>query len=217
MKTINELGDIVRQTAYDIPVYHGNGHLEKVYENALAHRLADRLRLDNRLLVEELKHVAAQGRKELAVSSDRLAAPASPAEKQLLRAFLGSHELADEFLPDLVRGADVQGLPTEGIFKQLLAVREQGGELDVTRLEDSLGAEEKHLAYEAALNTGEPPDRNQVQACLNALRRKRLERERAGVRSAMEAAEREKDKARLTELQRSKLQLDRDLQALGRG
>jgi len=183
----------------------------------LAHRLADRLRLDNRLLVEELKHVAAQGRKELAVPSDRLAAPASPAEKQLLRAFLGSHELADEFLPDLVRGADVQGLPTEGIFKQLLAVREQGGELDVTRLEDSLGAEEKHLAYEAALNTGEPPDRNQVQACLNALRRKRLERERAGVRSAMEAAEREKDKARLTELQRSKLQLDRDLQALGRG
>ena len=29
----------MRQTAYDIHVYHGNGHLEKVYENALAHRL----------------------------------------------------------------------------------------------------------------------------------------------------------------------------------
>ncbi|MGD0744224.1 MAG: GxxExxY protein [Verrucomicrobiota bacterium] len=39
MKTINDLCDIVRQTAYDIHVYHGNGHLEKVYENALAHRL----------------------------------------------------------------------------------------------------------------------------------------------------------------------------------
>jgi len=39
MKTINELCDIVRQTAYNIHVYHGNGHLEKVYENALAHRL----------------------------------------------------------------------------------------------------------------------------------------------------------------------------------
>lgn len=31
--------DKVRQTAYDIHVYHGHGHLEKVYENALAHRL----------------------------------------------------------------------------------------------------------------------------------------------------------------------------------
>jgi GxxExxY protein len=39
MKTINDLCDIVRQTAYDIHMYHGNGHLEKVYENALAHRL----------------------------------------------------------------------------------------------------------------------------------------------------------------------------------
>jgi GxxExxY protein len=39
MKSINDLCDTVRQTAYDIHVYHGNGHLEKVYENALAHRL----------------------------------------------------------------------------------------------------------------------------------------------------------------------------------
>lgn len=39
MKTVNELCDIVRQTAYDIHVYHGNGHLEKVYENALTNRL----------------------------------------------------------------------------------------------------------------------------------------------------------------------------------
>jgi GxxExxY protein len=39
MKTIKDLCDLVRQTAYDIHVYHGNGHLEKVYENALAHRL----------------------------------------------------------------------------------------------------------------------------------------------------------------------------------
>ena len=39
MKTINQLCDIVRQTAYNIHCYHGTGFLEKVYENALAHRL----------------------------------------------------------------------------------------------------------------------------------------------------------------------------------
>jgi GxxExxY protein len=37
--TINELCNIVRQIAYDIHIYHANGHLEKVYENALANRL----------------------------------------------------------------------------------------------------------------------------------------------------------------------------------
>lgn len=36
---IKDLCDRVRQTSYDIHVYHGHGHLEKVYENALAHRL----------------------------------------------------------------------------------------------------------------------------------------------------------------------------------
>ena len=33
------LCDRIRQIAFDIHVYHGHGHLEKVYENALAHRL----------------------------------------------------------------------------------------------------------------------------------------------------------------------------------
>ena len=36
---IKTLVDQVRQTSFDIHVYHGHGHLEKVYENALAHRL----------------------------------------------------------------------------------------------------------------------------------------------------------------------------------
>lgn len=39
MKDINVLSDQVRQTAYEIHVYHAHGHLEKVYENALTHRL----------------------------------------------------------------------------------------------------------------------------------------------------------------------------------
>lgn len=39
LRTVLELCDIVRQTAYDIHKYLGHGHLEKVYENALIHRL----------------------------------------------------------------------------------------------------------------------------------------------------------------------------------
>ena len=36
---VKALCDLIRQTSYDIHAYHGHGHLEKVYENALAHRL----------------------------------------------------------------------------------------------------------------------------------------------------------------------------------
>ncbi len=39
MKDIKALCDQVRQTAYDFHVDHAHGHLEKVYENVLAHRL----------------------------------------------------------------------------------------------------------------------------------------------------------------------------------
>jgi len=36
---INELCDIVRETSFAIHKYHRNGHLEKIYENALVNRL----------------------------------------------------------------------------------------------------------------------------------------------------------------------------------
>ena len=36
---INELCDVVRETSFAVHSYHRNGHLEKVYENGLAHRL----------------------------------------------------------------------------------------------------------------------------------------------------------------------------------
>jgi GxxExxY protein len=38
-ETINHLCDLVRETSFAIHCYHRHGHLEKVYENALAHRL----------------------------------------------------------------------------------------------------------------------------------------------------------------------------------
>ena len=39
MRDIKALCDQIRQIAFAIHVFHGQGHLEKVYENALVHRL----------------------------------------------------------------------------------------------------------------------------------------------------------------------------------
>lgn len=36
---ILKLSDLVRETAFAIHCYHGPGHLEKIYENCLVHRL----------------------------------------------------------------------------------------------------------------------------------------------------------------------------------
>ena len=39
---IKQLCDVVRETSFDIHRYHRSGHLEKIYENALAHRLRNK-------------------------------------------------------------------------------------------------------------------------------------------------------------------------------
>jgi GxxExxY protein len=36
---INQLCDVVRETSFALHCYHKNGHVEKIYENGLAHRL----------------------------------------------------------------------------------------------------------------------------------------------------------------------------------
>ena len=54
MKDINSLYNLIRQTSYDIHVYHGHGHLEKVYDEddtLIGDYFADIL-VDNHLILE---------------------------------------------------------------------------------------------------------------------------------------------------------------------
>ncbi len=56
MEDIFRLCDVVRETAFDIHRYLRSGHFEKVYENALAHRLRSKgLKVDpqHQLLVRD--------------------------------------------------------------------------------------------------------------------------------------------------------------------
>jgi GxxExxY protein len=39
VRSIHELCDVVRETAYALHLYHGHGHFERIYENGLVHRL----------------------------------------------------------------------------------------------------------------------------------------------------------------------------------
>ena len=39
MQPINQLCDVVRETSFAVHRYHRNGHVEKIYENALVNRL----------------------------------------------------------------------------------------------------------------------------------------------------------------------------------
>jgi DNA primase len=182
----------------------------------LANRLAERLRVDERLLRDELKRAAGEGRREIKARIEGAASSATPAEKQLLRAFIENEELADEFLGRLVDDGDLAGRASEEIFLKLLEARRRGEKTDPARFGDSLGTEAQRLVYESLFAAGETPEREQVEACLRALRRRRAERERDRLQAAIRAAEQAKDQAKLAELLEAKALLVKELSQLGR-
>jgi DNA primase len=114
----------------------------------LANRLAQRLRLDERLLREELRRAPGEGRRQLQVGVSAVE-ESNHAVKQLLRACLGSQEVADAVLPEVISSGAVQGLPGEGIFTRLWEARKGGDRLDVTSTEANLSEAERKLALEA--------------------------------------------------------------------
>ncbi len=180
----------------------------------LADRLAGRLRLDEQLLRDELKRSASKGRREINVRPEVGAMKTIPAEKQLLRAFLESEELADEFLSKLVEEGDCEGLVTEGIFRKLVDARRRSQKIELTPLEDSLGLEERRLVYESLFSPGGAPNREQTLTYCLALRRRKAERRREELKAAIQAAQREQDSTRWAELLEAKVKLDKELAQL---
>lgn len=177
----------------------------------LGNRVAERLHLDERLLRDELRRAAGAGRREIQAPTALPASKATPAERQLLKAFLENEEIALEFLPKLIAEGDTAGLVTENLFRQILTARSRAESFEPSRLEDSLNPEERRLVYELLVSPGETGDHEQVQGCVKALRRRKLERESEQLQSAIRAAERDKDAPRLGELLRAKASLAKEL------
>jgi DNA primase len=169
-------------------------------------RLADRLRLDDRLLREEVRR-AADRRREVKAPEPAAVLAASPAEKELLRACLESEALADELLPSLAADGAMAGLPTSNIFGAILAARSRGERPDLAQLEESLTPAEQRLAYDCQFADAEPLSREAAVRCCQALRRKKLERERDEIQAAIRGAEASGDDGRLVELLRTKSKL----------
>jgi DNA primase len=193
-------------------------YLVRVGNQLLRHemgsRLAERLRLDERLLRQELQRAVRNGDSRVQLQPGTRTLQPSPAEKELLQAFLGNPELAAEFLESVVQAGDCDGLPTEGVFKSLLADYKQWGSLDPERFENSLRPEERRCLFEAQFLGDQPPDRFRALSSLRALKRRQMERQRANLQSAIERAERANDREAIKQLWEAKRQLMRDLAAL---
>jgi DNA primase len=143
----------------------------------LAGRLAERLRVDERLLRDELRRAAGEKRGEVRVREETASAQANHAVKQLLRFCLTSEEIADAVLPELVEGGAARGLLGEGVFTRLWEARRRGEPLDVTSTEINISEAERKLALEALFWPGDPPKLEVARALVRKLQ---LEKVRSG-------------------------------------
>jgi DNA primase len=180
----------------------------------LTSRLAQRLRLDERLLREELRRAVGATQRDGRVQPEVTVPKPNPSERALLRTCLENEELADEFLPQLFAEELCAGLVTEGIFKRLLELRQRGEKLDTAVVAEALSESESRLVFESLMVPGVEPTPEQGRACILALTRRKLEREREKLRGDIEAAERSHDGPRLLQLQRDKTRLERQLREL---
>src|SRR5271157_786086 len=176
----------------------------------LAGRLAERLRVDERLLRDELRRAAGEKRGEVRVAQG-MTADANHGVKQLLRACLESEEMADELLPEILESGAMGGLLGESLFKQLWEARQRNEKLSLAESEGVLSTEEKRLAYDALFWPGAPPNLEQAKGHLRKLKIERLERDRGKLKREIETAAQSQDSARLTALQRAKSNLDKEL------
>jgi DNA primase len=181
----------------------------------LAGRLAERLRLDQRLLRDELQRAAGAGRGEVHVREE-VAVDVNHAVKQLLRACLERDEVADALLPELVESGAAAGIFGEGIFVRILEARRRGERLEIAPAEGEFSPPEQRLVYDALFWPGDPPNLEQARGYLRAMQLQRTQRERDKVLRDIEAAAQSQDAARLPDLQRAKSNLDKELRKLSR-
>ncbi len=183
----------------------------------LAGRLAERLRLDPRLLRDELRRVSGPARSEVRIQPGAAAPTVPAAERDLVRAFVESQDLADELLPQMMEQGMLQGLVTEPIFKRLLELRLKGEKAEPSALEEPLKAEERQALYQSLFWAVEPPDRGRIDRHLRFLRLRWARRQLDKVFKDIQEAHQAGDMKKVQELDDLKLQLQKELRGIPEG
>ena len=182
----------------------------------LANKLATRLQVTDPLLREGLMRAAGVLKGEIRPPQGIYTSDANHAVKQLLRACLTDEQLAQEFVPQVIERGACEGLLGEEVFRKLAELLENGEKPEVARFEDSLSNAERKLVYDSLFWAGEAPDRQGALGYLRALRVRKVQRESEKLLTDIQSAARARDDARLADLRRAKIEVDKELRELSR-
>ncbi|HZS07558.1 MAG TPA: DNA primase [Blastocatellia bacterium] len=187
-------------------------------------RIADRLKIDSKLIRDELKKAAANRQERVSARAVMATVTIKPAERKLLEILLSHTEIRRRVLREL-KEEDYAGLRTRQLFRLIAEFETQGQEPSYAALSDRL--EDEDLAQDllprlmlgetaAGGDTDEELKRLEREAIesLKGLRLSLLTEQQAALQAEINQAQRAGDLARVSELTMRKFELARQERAL---
>jgi DNA primase len=187
-------------------------------------RIADRLRIDSRLIREEFKRAADTRAERVSPKAARAAVAIKPAERRLLEILLGQSEVRQRLLPDVME-EDYSALRTAELFRLILEFERRGVEPSYSALSEALADDELTQDLLPGLMMNEAPDESvdsaafasvlrEAAGSLHSLRCTQLAERQGALQVEINRAQRAGNNERLNELLMEKFALAKRERAL---
>ena len=189
---------------------------DKVARADYADQIADRLKVDSRVIREEMRHVATNRQQALDPKRLRGAQESTVAERQLLELMLANDDVRRAMISNLTE-EDYSELATGAVFAAIIAVCSEGLEPDFHNLCERIEGEAERAMLPALLmsDLGWAGDGDfdtlfkAATEALSSLRRRQLERRLDLIQIEIGQAEREQDVDRVLRLWQEKAEIQR--------
>jgi DNA primase len=185
-------------------------------------RIADRLKIDSRLIREEFKKAAETRAERVSERAVKASIAIKPAERKLLEILLNHAAVRRRMMFEMTE-EDYEGLRTARLFRLIFDFERQGAESSYSNLSQALNDEDLARELLPALMIGgagapghDEADHAEREAgeSLHTLRCAKLAEKQAALQVEINQAQRNNDSARLSELMMKKFELAKQERAL---
>jgi DNA primase len=152
-----------------------------------ATRIAQQLRVDEPVLRAALNKAATERRSELKIKPELVGRAAKPVERRLIRMLSGAEDFRRKLAERLQNDQLQQGLETEKVLAALIQANLSGEAIQATQIGAALEERDRRLLFEVLFEDSGELTWEEAESCLEALHRRRAERELADVQRSIEA------------------------------
>jgi DNA primase len=152
-----------------------------------ATRIAQQLRLEEPVLRAALSKAAGERRSHLNIQPELVSGSAKPMERRLIRMLAEAEGFRRELAQELENGQLYRGLETEKIFAALVVASLSGRPVQPTEVAATLEDRDRRQLFEILFEDATEHSWEEAESCLEALRRRQVERELADVQRGIEA------------------------------